>query len=257
MDYNKTQPILEIYKAIQSEGSKSGIPHIILRTTGCTHRCWFGEGGWCDSWYTSIHPEKGKYNLDTVIKYFYDNMYINHLMITGGSPTMHPELINEVVNIFKRIHGGNSYITLETEGSHPLETEIPIDLISLSPKFSNSTPKIGTPMPNGKLTEQSLINQHNKFRLNEQSIRQLLNYHSDYHFKPVCNPVEQPEIWKEIEEFRIKMNIPKHKTWIMPPGNTKEEIIRVMPMVIKFCGEKGYCYSGREHIIAFGENREV
>lgn len=105
--------------------------------------------------------------------------------------------------------------------------------------------------------DQKFIDQHNKFRLNKEAIKQLLEYHDDYHFKPVCNPIEQPEIWKEIEDFRIEMNIPKHKTWIMPPGDTKEEIIRTMPMVIQFCGNNGYCYSGRDHIISFDKERCV
>ena len=58
-DYNKILPVLEVYRAVQSEGSRFGRPTIVIRTTGCTHRCYFGEGGWCDSWYTSIHPETG------------------------------------------------------------------------------------------------------------------------------------------------------------------------------------------------------
>ena len=86
MDYTKTQPILEVYRCIQTEGSLMGKPHIIVRTTGCTHRCYFGEGGWCDSWYTSIHPEKGKYTMEDVRLFFMKNWDINHLMITGGSP---------------------------------------------------------------------------------------------------------------------------------------------------------------------------
>jgi len=61
-DYDKVLPILELYRCVQSEGSRFGRPTIAVRTTGCTHRCFFGEGGWCDSWYTSIHPEKG-YNM--------------------------------------------------------------------------------------------------------------------------------------------------------------------------------------------------
>ena len=48
-DYNKTLPIVEVYRCVQSEGSSFGRPTIAVRTTGCTHRCWFGEGGWCDS----------------------------------------------------------------------------------------------------------------------------------------------------------------------------------------------------------------
>ena len=56
-DYQKTLGVLELYTAVQSEGSRQGYPTIVVRTSGCTHRCYFGEGGWCDSWYTSIHPE--------------------------------------------------------------------------------------------------------------------------------------------------------------------------------------------------------
>lgn len=48
-DYNKILPVLEVYRCVQSEGSRFGRPTIAIRTTGCTHRCYFGEGGWCDS----------------------------------------------------------------------------------------------------------------------------------------------------------------------------------------------------------------
>ena len=256
MDYNKIQPVVELYRAVQSEGSKAGIPHIIIRTTGCTHRCWFGEGGWCDTWYTSISPEKGKYTLNDIIKYFENNKNIEHLMLTGGSPTMHPELCNDIINIFKKING-IGFVTIETEGSQFIKTEHKIDLISISPKFSNSIPKLGINKPNGGIVDIKLIEQHNKFRVNKEAIKQMIEYHNDYHFKPVCNPIEMPDVWKEIEAFRIEMNIPKNKTWIMPPGDSKDEIIRTMPMVLEFCGNMGYNYSGRDHIIAFDKQREV
>ena len=70
-DYQKTLGVLELYTAVQSEGSRQGYPTIVVRTSGCTHRCYFGEGGWCDSWYTSIHPEKGTYCFQD-IKDMYD-----------------------------------------------------------------------------------------------------------------------------------------------------------------------------------------
>jgi hypothetical protein len=44
-DYNKILPVLELYRCVQSEGSRFGRPTIAVRTTGCTHRCYFGEGG--------------------------------------------------------------------------------------------------------------------------------------------------------------------------------------------------------------------
>ena len=63
-DYDKVLPIVEVYTAVQSEGSRAGYPTVVIRTTGCTHRCYFGEGGWCDSWYTSSTQKK----VNTVLK---------------------------------------------------------------------------------------------------------------------------------------------------------------------------------------------
>ena len=96
IDYNKKLPVLEVYTCIQSEGSRQGRPTVAIRTTGCTHRCWFGAGGWCDSWYTSIHPEKGIYTFNDIIKIYDENPHIREMMLTGGSPTMQPELVNEL-----------------------------------------------------------------------------------------------------------------------------------------------------------------
>jgi 7-carboxy-7-deazaguanine synthase len=219
-DYSKVLPIVELYPAVQSEGSRAGMPTIVIRTTGCTHRCWFGEGGWCDSWYTSIHPEKGKYNFNNIIEMYNKYPHAREMMLTGGSPTMHPDLVNELTH-FAYQHG--IFITIETEGSHFIETDYPIGLVSLSPKFSNSNPRIGILTPQGKEVDQKMIDQHDKLRLNKEAIRQMLEYHDDFHFKPVCNPIEMPEVWEEIEKFRHEMDISKRKTWIMHPGDTREE----------------------------------
>ena len=89
-DYSKRLPIVEIYRCVQSEGSRIGRPTIAVRTTGCTHRCYFGEGGWCDSWYTSIHPRKGYIlHLMILVKIYDENPHVKEMMLTGGSPTMH------------------------------------------------------------------------------------------------------------------------------------------------------------------------
>jgi 7-carboxy-7-deazaguanine synthase len=253
-DYSKKLPVVELYYCVQSEGSRAGFPTVAVRTTGCTHRCWFGEGGWCDSWYTSIHPEKGGFTFNDIIKMYDERPDVKEMMLTGGSPTMHPDLVNELTH-FANERG--IIITMETEGSHFIETDFPIGLISLSPKFSNSVPKLGVLTPKGATTDQKMIDLHNKLRVNKEAIKQLMEYHTNYHFKPVCNPDEMPEIWEEIEAFRVEMNIPKNKTWIMPPGDNREELIRVYPMVFDFCTNNGYNFTGREHIIAFDTKRGV
>ena len=251
-DYNKILPIVEIYRAVQSEGSRIGRPTIVVRTTGCTHRCYFGEGGWCDSWYTSIHPEKGMFAFQDIINMYDQNPQVKEMMLTGGSPTMHPALVNELTHFANE---RDILITIETEGSHFLETDHPLDLISLSPKFSNSVPVPGTTTPNGALVDERMVKVHNRLRLNREAIRKTIDYHLDYHFKPVWDGTD--ENLNEIEEFRVEMDIPKNKTYMMPAGDTRETLIEMYPKVFRLCEEKGYNMTGRDHIIAFDTERGV
>jgi 7-carboxy-7-deazaguanine synthase len=251
-NYDKVLPILELYRCVQSEGSRFGRPTIAVRTTGCTHRCYFGEGGWCDSWYTSIHPEKGTFTFNDIITIYNENPHIKEMMLTGGSPTMHPKLVNELTNFAQK---RGIYITIETEGSHFVKTDFPIGLISLSPKFSNSVPKIGAVTPAGKEVDERMIKTHNRLRLNYEAIKQTLEYHHDYHYKPVWDGTE--ENLQEIEDFRVEMDIPKNKTFIMPAGDTRETLIEMYPKVFNLCAEKGYNMTGRDHIIAFDTERGV
>jgi len=251
-DYNKTLPIVELYRCVQSEGSRFGRPTIAVRTTGCTHRCYFGEGGWCDSWYTSIHPEKGTFTFNDIIKIYDENPHIKEMMLTGGSPTMHPALVNELTHF---AHERDILITIETEGSHFVPTDYPIGLLSLSPKFSNSVPVLGVLTPQGKVVDQKMIDLHNKNRLDVLAIRQMMDYHTDYHYKPVWDGTEENLI--QIEAFRLSLNIPKDKTYIMPAGDTREELVKMYPIVFEMCAEKGYNMTGRDHIIAFDTKRGV
>ena len=251
-DYDKVLPIVELYRCVQSEGSRFGRPTIAVRTTGCTHRCFFGEGGWCDSWYTSIHPEKGVFTFNDIVKIYDENPQVREMMITGGAPTMHPALMEELT-MFASKRG--IITTIETEGSHFIETSMPFDVVSLSPKFSNSVPKLGATTPLGSIVDQKMIDQHNKFRLHKENIAKMMKYHHDYHYKPVWDGTE--ENLQEIEEFRVELNIPKHKTYIMPAGDTREELIKMYPVVFEMCAEYGYNMTGRDHIIAYDTKRGV
>jgi len=251
-DYNRVLPVLEVYRCVQSEGSRFGRPTIAVRTTGCTHRCYFGEGGWCDSWYTSIHPEKGTFNFNDIIKIYDDNPHVKEMMLTGGSPTMHPALVNELTHF---AHERGIIITIETEGSRFVETDYPIDLISLSPKFSNSVPVIGAVTPGGKVVDEKMIRIHNMKRKNTEEIKKTLAFHKDYHYKPVWDGTD--ENLEEIEAYRIELGVPKDKTYIMPAGDTRDTLIEMYPKVFELCAEHGYNMTGRDHIIAFDTERGV
>ena len=251
-DYNKVLPVLEVYRAVQSEGSRFGRPTIVIRTTGCTHRCYFGEGGWCDSWYTSIHPEKGIFKFQDIIDIYDENPQVKEMMLTGGSPTMHPTLINELTHFANE---RDIIITIETEGSAFVETDYPIGLISLSPKFSNSIPVVGTVTPAGRVVDEKFIKIHNRKRLNTTAIKQMMEFHTDYHYKPVWDGT--PKNLEEIEAYRVELDIPKNKTWVMPAGDTREQLILMYPLVFEMVAEHGYNMTGRDHIIAYNTERGV
>jgi 7-carboxy-7-deazaguanine synthase len=113
---------------------------------------------------------------------------------------MHPALVNELTHFANE---RDILITIETEGSHFIETDYPIGLISLSPKFSNSVPKLGVATPQGKVVDQKMIDQHNKFRLNPHTCRQIIESHTDYHYKPVWDGTEKN--LNQIEAFRLSL----------------------------------------------------
>ena len=270
-DYDKVLPVLELYTAVQSEGSRQGYPTIVIRTTGCTHRCYFGEGGWCDSWQTSIHPEKGGYTFNNIIEMYDKHPHIKEMMLTGGSPTMHPAVVNELTNFAK---DRGIVITMETEGSHYLETDYPLDLLSLSPKFSNSVPVVGVLTPQGKEVDEKMIKTHNRLRMNVDAISQSINYHKEFHLKPVID--KDLSMLAEVEQFienltdalfemkfkdyTTRDEVFKHvkdRVWCMPAGDDREPLFESYPVVMNMCRDKGYKFTGRAHIIAFSKQRYV
>ena len=174
------------------------------------------------------------------------------MMLTGGSPTMHPALVNELTHFANE---NDILITIETEGSHYIETDFPLGLLSISPKFSNSVPVLGATTPGGKVVDERMIKVQNRKRMNTEAIKQMIAYHDDYHFKPVWDGTE--ENLKEIEEFRVEMDIPKHKTYVMPAGDTRETLIEMYPKVFEMVAEHGYNMTGRDHIIAYDTERGV
>tara|TARA_B110000003_G_scaffold61318_1_gene61690 strand:+ start:1547 stop:2326 length:780 start_codon:yes stop_codon:yes gene_type:complete len=251
-DYQKTLPVLELYTAVQSEGSRQGYPTIVVRTTGCTHRCYFGEGGWCDSWYTSIHPEKGTFNFQDIIDMYDEHPHIKEMMLTGGSPTMHPALVNELTHF---AHDKEIFITIETEGSHFLPTDYPINLLSISPKFSNSIPVVGAVTPQGNIVDEKMVKKHNSKRMNLEAIKQSIEYHSDYHIKPVID--KDLAMISEVDEMIEELNIPVDKIWAMPAGDDRESLFESYPVVMNFVRDKGWRFTGRSHIMAFNTERCV
>jgi len=249
MDYTKKQPLGEMYTCLQGEGKYIGIPHILIRVSGCRLRCQFSDS-FCDTPYASWKPEKGKYTLQDVKEFYESNPQVNHTMITGGGPTIHGELLKELCIIGKQY---DHLVTIETEGSEFVQTEA--DCISLSPKLSNSTPRPGTWMDyvNREVTEKDK-QQHEKWRCNYDAMRDLLDNHEDYQLKPV---ISSEEDLKEVKELQEILCIPNEMVWLMPEGLTPEQLNGRRIWLMELCEREGYNFTDRLHIIAYGDKRGV
>ena len=83
----------------------------------------------------------------------------------------------------------------------------------------------------------------------------MIEFHDDYHYKPVWDGTD--ENLAEIEIFRLALDIPKDKTYIMPAGDNRETLIKMYPLVFEMVAEYGYNMTGRDHIIAYNTERGV
>jgi len=252
MDYSKIQPIQELYTCLQGEGKLMGVPHILIRTTGCVLRCQFSDTDFCDSWYTSWHPMKGTISLEVIENMFRKNEHIRHTMITGGSPTMHPELLQELCLLAKTY---GHYITIETEGSAFVPTVA--DMISLSPKFRNSKPRVGTVTPLGRDVTRKDITKHEKYRKKWHVMKEMIHYHDSFQIKPVISTLDETRELLELLELLEFLEVGKESVYLMPAGGTREELEPKRVKLMEYCVAKGYNYTERLHIIAYNNKRGV
>ena len=243
--------INEIYTCIQGEGKYAGIPHILVRTTGCALRCQFKDT-FCDTPYSSWMPEKGKYMLNDIEQLIIKNPQIKYAMLTGGGPTLRPQTMTSVVNLFKKY---NLFVTVETEGSAYVESAA--DFISLSPKLSNSTPKVGSILVFGNSAYEikpADVKRHERNRKNYDAMRKFIQNH-DYQIKFVVSDVSDIS---EIKETLDKIgDVPNNKVYLMPEGVTTQDLRTKRREIMEICIKEGWNYTDRLHILAYGDKRGV
>lgn len=229
-------PIVDLHTCIQGEGKFSGVPHILIRFTGCVLRC-----KWCDTPYSSITPEKGRFTLSQVKDFVLSYPQIKHAMITGGSPTLHPNYLVQIVNLLKK---EKIHVTIETEGTRFVQTNA--DFISLSPKFESSAPD--------KVKQSDAWLHHCRLINNYDVMKKMIACHKDYQVKPVITCQDD---LLEVFTLKVNLNIPASKIYLMPQGITPEEIVKASPQLIEFCIDNGFNYCPRIHTIIYGNKRDV
>jgi 7-carboxy-7-deazaguanine synthase len=224
--------IAETYKSIQGEGLLSGTESIFVRTSGCNLRCWF-----CDTPYASWRPEGGDLSVSEILLRVAE-MDCSHVVLTGGEPMLFAELIPLCDGL--RVAG--HHITIETAGT--LYLPIECDLMSISPKMSNSTP--------AQINAPQWHERHERTRHAPAVIHKLVNQYA-YQFKFV---IEQSSDLDELEGYlRRFTEIERSRVMLMPQGTDQAELEEKAAWLEPLCRERGFRYCPRRHIELFGLTR--
>ncbi|MES3518214.1 MAG: 7-carboxy-7-deazaguanine synthase QueE [Natronomonas sp.] len=228
-------PINELFYSLQGEGRLAGVPSVFVRTSGCNLRCWF-----CDSYDTSWEPTGAHRSIEEITEAVLSHEEADHVVLTGGEPLIHPES----THLLETLSDHGYHTTVETNGT--IYRDAPIDLASISPKLSSSTPTPGRdPAGDGEYEER-----HEKQRIDIDALSRLFeSYESQLKFV-VTGREDIAEIESLLDRLRAATTepIPDDAVLLMPEGATREELNRTRTEVAELALEGGYRYTPRLHV---------
>ena len=105
----KTLFITEIFKSLQGEGTRSGLPSVFIRLSGCPLRC-----TWCDTTYSF---KKGEAMTLAEILEKTESFGIKEICVTGGEPLAQ----KNVFPLLKALCDKGYGVSLETSGALSIE----------------------------------------------------------------------------------------------------------------------------------------
>jgi len=225
--------IAEVFHSIQGEGILVGVPSVFIRTSGCNLRC-----VWCDTPYTSWEPSGDEMGLEQIVDAAV-GYGATHVVVTGGEPMLAPG----VVALTQQLRAKGFHITIETAGT--VTAPVACDLMSISPKLSNSTPY---ERDGGRWAAQ-----HERLRWQPEVLRQLTK-EFPYQLKFV---IAAPDDLNEVDRIRRELDVPAAQIVLMPEGVRRELVRERGVWLAEICKTTGYRFSPRLHIDLWGDKRGV
>lgn len=231
-----TLPISETFTSIQGEGKLTGVPSWFCRVAGCNLRC-----AWCDTPYASWDPVGDKRPIDDLVSEARASG-VRHAVLTGGEPM----IFEAIAPLSRALRDAGMHVTVETAGTVTLD-DLACDLMSVSPKLSNSTPTGDPRDPTGAWAQR-----HDQRRLNPEALSRLMGESPDRQLKFV---VTSPADLAEIDALLASIT-----GWspadviLMPEGVTVPDPASVA-WVVETCQTRGWRYGHRLHIQLFGNVR--
>jgi len=220
----------EIFYSLQGEGVLAGTPSVFVRLAGCPLRCW-----WCDTKYAWDFSVGEDLSLARIVGEV-QKWPCRFIVLTGGEPLVGPDGAARpgLAELTGRLKALGMHVTIETAGTL-FVPDLACDLMSISPKLSNSTP-----------ADAKLAAAHGDSRLDVTAIRKLIDRY-DYQFKFVVeSKADLAEIRKTLDEIGA---VDQRKVMLMPQAASRDELAAKGPLVAELCMRAGFSYSQRLQVM--------
>lgn len=223
----------EVFYSIQGEGKLLGVPSVFVRASGCNLRC-----TWCDTPYASWNPEGDDVPLDRIVAQV-ASYGARHAVLTGGEPMIMPEISELAAELKRR----GMHITVETAGT--VFKPVAVDLASLSPKLSNSTP---WEREGGRFAQL-----HDKQRRRPDVVQSFIDHSPDFQLKfVVSGDQDLVEIDALLAELR---GWTPSDVLLMPEGTSVDVLQSRSEWLSDVCKRTGFRYAPRLHVELYGNKR--
>ncbi len=218
----------ELFYSLQGEGSFAGTPSIFIRLAGCPLRC-----RWCDTQY-AWDPAAGRdMSCEGVLEAIGDYP-TRFVVLTGGEPMVH-EGVGELA---AAIRDKGYHLTIETAGICFVDG-LEADLMSISPKLSNSDPK-------------NHNDKHPAEWLNVGVLRELMAAY-DYQLKFV---VDEPKDLDEVADVLEKLDgVKLYRAYLMPQATQTDAYLEKSRWLAEYCKQTGFSFSPRLQVMLWGSQR--
>ena len=224
--------INEIFYSLQGEGFLAGVPSVFIRLAGCPLRC-----RWCDTKYAWETTAGAHYTIPQLIQEVH-KYKTKFTVITGGEPMID----SDIFQLAKSLKDCRKHITIETSGIAYIP-DISCDLMSISPKLSNSVPD-----------DPNLARVHEDSRLDIAILSELID-NCSYQLKFV---VEAQQDLAEIIEIIEKIgNIDPAKVMLMPQAATRQQLLEKASMVAHLCTKYGFTFCHRLQLLLWDNQKGV
>src|SRR5687767_8844277 len=225
--------LAELFYSIQGEGKLVGVPSVFVRASGCNLRC-----TWCDTPYASWEPEGDDLTVDEIVRRVAQHG-AKHVVVTGGEPMIMPDVVALCDALKERGH----HITMETAAT--VYKPVKLDLASLSPKLSNSTP---WDREGGRFAQA-----HERQRINVPVIQQFIDASPDFQLKFVVSDEQ------DLAEIQLLLDQLEHwqpsDVLLMPEGVDATTLDSRAEWVSEICKRTGFRYCPRLHVYLYGHRR--